>query len=77
MDVPMPMVVAGTYEIDIRGIFRYANTYPEAIELVASKAVDVLGLITHRYFLKTAGDAFVTASNPAEQAMKVMINCTK
>uniref|UniRef100_H2Y2K6 Sorbitol dehydrogenase n=1 Tax=Ciona intestinalis TaxID=7719 RepID=H2Y2K6_CIOIN len=73
MDVPMPMVAAGTYEIDIRGIFRYANRYPEAIELVSSGAVDVASLVTHRFTLQKAGDAFTTAVSPKEKAMKVMI----
>ncbi|XP_076815676.1 sorbitol dehydrogenase-like [Clavelina lepadiformis] len=75
LDVKLPMVMAGTFEIDIKGIFRYANTYPEAIRLVSSGAIDVTKLITHRFELETADDAFRTASDPKSEAIKIMIKC--
>ncbi len=32
----IPIVTAGRREIDVKGIFRYANCYPMAIHLVSS-----------------------------------------
>jgi hypothetical protein len=37
------------HEITITGTFRYANTYPLALQLIASGAVNVDKVITHRF----------------------------
>ena len=47
--------------------------YPLAVELIAAKTVDVEGLITHRFRLVDFERALQTVSNPAEQALKVVI----
>ncbi len=41
----VPIVTAGRREIDVKGIFRYANCYPMAIHLVSSFIRRFLGSI--------------------------------
>jgi L-iditol 2-dehydrogenase len=47
----VPMSLIQNREIWLTGTFRYANTYPTAIALAASKRVDLDALITGRYTL--------------------------
>jgi len=54
-----PLSSAALREVDIHGSFRYANTYPEALALLASgKLRNVEKLITHRFPLSEAKSAF-------------------
>lgn len=76
-EITMPIVNACVREVDIRGIFRYANCYPKAISMVASGAVNVKPLITHRFQLEESVEAFKTAKTGAGGAIKVMIKCKK
>jgi L-iditol 2-dehydrogenase len=46
-------------EVDLIGVFRYANTYPDAIALLASGQLgDVGKMISQRYPLERANEAF-------------------
>lgn len=76
-DSSIPLNTARRKEVDIRGVFRYANCYPIALNLVASGKVDVKPLVTHRYTLEDSHKAFETAGNNNEGAVKVIINCNK
>ena len=55
----IPLAAAALREVDIVGVFRYANTYAESIELVQQamrSGPDLTKLVTHRY--KGFEDAF-------------------
>lgn len=60
-------------EIDIRFQFRYHETYPKAIKLVSEGLINVKPLVTHRFTLEQAKDAFEAASTPSAKAVKVQL----
>eukprot|EP00301_Raphidiophrys_heterophryoidea_P018301 c3296_g1_i1.p1 GENE.c3296_g1_i1~~c3296_g1_i1.p1 ORF type:complete len:363 (+),score=85.10 c3296_g1_i1:32-1090(+) len=72
----LKLTSASCREVDIVGIFRYCNTYPACMALLASGRIDVKPLITHRIDLQSSFDAdkiregFATAATP--NAIKVM-----
>lgn len=76
-EVNLPIVDAAIREVDIRGVFRYANCYPVALSMIASGSVDVKPLITHHFGLENSLDAFETARTGAGGAIKVIIDCSK
>ena len=45
----IPLNFASSKEIDIKGVFRYTNTWPTAIKMINSGIVNVGEMITHRY----------------------------
>jgi L-iditol 2-dehydrogenase len=73
--VNVPIVDAAVREVDIRGVFRYANCYPLALDLIATGKVDVKPLITHHFKLEETLQAFETSRTGAGGAIKVMIHC--
>ena len=46
------------FEIELTGVFRYANTWPTAISLAASGKVDLDRLVTHNFGLDEVEQAF-------------------
>ncbi|CUA77580.1 hypothetical protein RSOLAG22IIIB_02597 [Rhizoctonia solani] len=55
----IPLSAAALREVDIVGVFRYAHTYPEALELLGSgKLAGVERMVTQRFPLEQAGKAF-------------------
>ncbi|XP_030043778.1 sorbitol dehydrogenase [Microcaecilia unicolor] len=73
--VNVPLVNAAVREVDIRGIFRYCNTWPMAIAMLASKRLNVAPLVTHRFPLEQALEAFETTKKGL--GVKVMLKCDK
>ncbi|CAG0909530.1 unnamed protein product [Cyprideis torosa] len=74
-DLAVPLTVAAAREIDIKGVFRYSNTYPTALAMVSSGQINVKPLITNRFKLDDSVEAFNVARYPGKGVMKIMINC--
>ncbi|KAI7880933.1 GroES-like protein [Lichtheimia hyalospora FSU 10163] len=72
-DQTLPVNNFAMREVDIKGLFRYHHTYPRAIALMASGKLDVDHLITHKYDLMDAINAFKTAADYSTGAIKVQI----
>jgi L-iditol 2-dehydrogenase len=52
--ITTPLLSAATREVDIIGVFRYTNTYPEAIRLLSEDEEmqhKLESLITHKFVL--------------------------
>lgn len=64
----LPLGAAALREVDIVGVFRYANCYPAAIALFASGKLDGVAeaLVTHRVPLEDGEKAFRLAANRAK-----------
>lgn len=60
-------------EIDLRGIYRYCNDYPTAIELLASGKVDFSEVITNVYDFEDTQNAFMQSISDKEHTLKGVI----
>jgi len=72
-EMKIPFMRCSTREVDLRFQYRYSNTWPRAIRLLRSGLIDLKKLVTHRFSLDEAIDAFKTASDPKTGAIKVQI----
>lgn len=72
-EVPLPLSVIQERELTVTGTFRYANTWPTAIGLVASGRVDLDRLVTGHFGLDQVGDA-LAAGRRDEHSVKVMVH---
>ena len=65
-EVSVPMAFLQNLEITLTGTFRYANTYADAIELVATGHIDLKPIITGHYALEETEQALqATKHDPA------------
>jgi L-iditol 2-dehydrogenase len=60
-------------ELDIYGIFRYANTYPDAIQALSRSQLDICKIITHKYPLSQIKEALEVARTQKDSSIKIMI----
>lgn len=74
-EVKVPLVNAVCREVDLRGVFRYANDYSDALNLLTTKKIDVKPLITHHFKIEDTVAAFDTAKSGQNDVIKVMIHC--
>ncbi|KAF7316263.1 PKS-ER domain-containing protein [Mycena indigotica] len=73
-NVLLPLSAAATREVDLIGSFRYANTYPEALDLLASgKLGPINRLITHRFTLNETRSAFDLLIRGLDEENRIVI----
>jgi L-iditol 2-dehydrogenase len=71
-EIPLPLSAVQERELELTGTFRYANTWPTAIALVAAGRVDVDRLVTGTYRLDQAEEA-LTAGRRDPASVKVVV----
>jgi L-iditol 2-dehydrogenase len=69
--LPLPVGLVQGRELVVTGIFRYTDTWPLAIRLVASGAVELDSLVTSRFPLSQAPEALAAATDPTQ--MKIVV----
>jgi L-iditol 2-dehydrogenase len=70
-EMVLPVSLIQNKEIRLTGTFRYANTWPAAIALAASGAVDLDGMVTGRVGLDRAEEAL--CPDPDAQHVKIVV----
>ncbi|WP_197378653.1 NAD(P)-dependent alcohol dehydrogenase [Mycolicibacterium mengxianglii] len=68
----LPVSHIANLEITLTGVFRYTDTWPAAIHLVQSGAVDLDAMVTGRYDLEHVGEALDSDTDPA--SLKSIVN---
>ncbi|MBD0381337.1 NAD(P)-dependent alcohol dehydrogenase [Paenibacillus sedimenti] len=71
--IPLDIPTLVDSELDVYGIFRYANTYPAAIQALNKANQDIRHVITHKYSLNEIKEAVEVARTQKETSIKVMI----
>ncbi|KAN0062238.1 hypothetical protein ACQY0O_005419 [Thecaphora frezii] len=69
----IPFMHLSTNEITLKFLFRYRDTWPRAIRLVASGMLDVKKLVTHRFPLEKAREAMIHAADRSVPSCKTII----
>lgn len=73
----LPMSAAALREVDLIGVFRYANTYSEAIKLLSDRPAsmpDPTTLVTHRFKgMHRINDAFSMAARTKDDAGRLVL----
>ncbi|RAL51386.1 hypothetical protein DM860_010888 [Cuscuta australis] len=74
-EMTVPMTAASAREVEVADIFRYRNTWPLCIELIASGKIDVKPLVTHRFgFSQEELEKAFETSAAGGHAIKVMFH---
>jgi len=72
-EIPLNVPWIADNELDLFGVFRYANTYPQGISFLASGISDVRSLITDRYPLERTKEALERARTNKSGSLKVVV----
>lgn len=71
-EIALPIPLIQNRELVVTGIFRYANTWPTAIDLVRTGRVDLDSLVTGTYGLEEVETGLLTST--ASTSLKTMIH---
>jgi L-iditol 2-dehydrogenase len=71
--IPMDMNLLIDSELDVYGVFRYANTYSAAIQALKNSDMDLRQSITHKFALSDIQEAINVARIHKDTSIKVMI----
>ena len=72
-----PVLEAIIKEVEIRGVHRYANVFPSAIQLVARGSVKVRDLVTHKLPLERLEDGFRIMDEGREKYIKIQVDVSR
>jgi L-idonate 5-dehydrogenase len=72
-EVPLPMNALVAKEIRFQGSHRFHEEFPEAVEAIASGRIDVRPIMTGRYPMERAAEAFALAADRS-RAVKVHLS---
>lgn len=72
-EVSVPMSFLQNREITLTGTFRYANTYADAIALVATGHIDLKPIITGHYALEETEQALQATKNDPANIKSVVV----
>lgn len=71
--VPVDISLIQAKELEISSVFRYANVYKRALDLIASGKIDVRRLISRTYPFEKAVEAYEQAARLESDVVKIMI----
>lgn len=71
-ELPVKVAAVQRKELTVSGVFRYRNTYPTALGLISSSAVQVDPVITHRFPLEET-EAALRLSRQEPRSLKAMV----
>ncbi|GIM46725.1 sorbitol dehydrogenase [Collibacillus ludicampi] len=72
-EIPLDIPQLVDSELNVYGVFRYANTYPDAIQALSRSQLDMGKIITHKYPLSRIKEALEVARTQKDTSIKVMI----
>jgi L-iditol 2-dehydrogenase len=72
-EIPLPLSAVQEKELEVTGTFRYANTWPTAIALVAAGRIDLDRLVTGHYALADAEQS-LTINRTDPNSVKVIVH---
>ncbi|WP_372631844.1 NAD(P)-dependent alcohol dehydrogenase [Cohnella sp.] len=72
-ETPLSIPYIVDNEIDVRGVFRYRNTYPTGVAVMNGEGIDLEPVITDRLPLEETAAAFEKAIHEKNSTLKIVI----